>query len=158
FDSSESGKPCAAVGTSFARSRPWCGSSRHAPRDEPEFIREAREARRAHHAERDGYLRESEEPMPVRLAAVADVHCGKQCPADLQPLLARAAESADVLALCGDLTDYGLPEEAEALAKGLATVKIPMVGVLGNHDFESGRHDEVKKILGEAGLKILDGE
>jgi Icc-related predicted phosphoesterase len=96
--------------------------------------------------------------MPVRLAAVADLHCGKQCAADLPPLLAHAAEVADVLALCGDLTDFGMPDEAHALARELLAVKIPMIGVLGNHDYESGRQEEIKRILSESGLKILDGE
>ena len=94
----------------------------------------------------------------VRLAVAADLHCGKQCPADLQPLLAAIAESADVLALCGDLTDYGLIEEAQGLASELRTLRIPMVGVLGNHDCQSGHEAQIRDILGEAGLKILDGE
>jgi Icc-related predicted phosphoesterase len=92
------------------------------------------------------------------LAAVADLHCGKQCAAELQPLLAAIAEAADVLALCGDLTDYGLPEEVQALAHELRTLRMPMVGVLGNHDYQSGREQELKQILDEAGVTILDGE
>src|SRR5438270_12772570 len=90
-----------------------------------------------------------EGPMPgakeqVRVAAVADLHCTKTSVAALQPLFARAAESADVLLLAGDLTDYGLPEEAQALAKELsATVKITIVAVLGTHDYESGKKAEV---------------
>jgi Icc-related predicted phosphoesterase len=66
---------------------------------------------------------------------------------------------ADVLLLCGDLTDYGLPEEAEILVSELkAAVNIPIVAVLGNHDYESGQHVDVCKILSEAGVKVLDGE
>ena len=94
----------------------------------------------------------------VRLAALADLHCGKTCSVDLQPLLMEISQAADVLLLCGDLTDLGVPEEAHVLAKVLSTVRIPMVGVLGNHDFEGGHQEEIKQILGEAGLKILDGE
>src|SRR5262249_38355810 len=57
------------------------------------------------------------------------------------------------------LTDYGLPEEADILAKELAAaVSIPIVAVLGNHDYESGQHGEVCRILTEAGVKVLDGE
>jgi Icc-related predicted phosphoesterase len=64
-----------------------------------------------------------------------------------------------MLLLCGDLTDYGLPEEAEILAKELrSAVSIPIVAVLGNHDYESGQHVDVCKILTEAGVKVLDGE
>lgn len=94
----------------------------------------------------------------VRVAALADLHCGKGSQGAFQPLFARVAEEADVLLLGGDLTDYGLPEEAEIFAKELAVAKIPKVGVLGNHDFESGRQDEVRQILVDAGVVVLDGE
>lgn len=95
----------------------------------------------------------------VRVAAVGDLHCGKDSQGVLQPLFSRMAESADVLVLCGDLTDYGLPEEAKVLVRELTgTVKVPVIGVFGNHDYESGHADEVKAILGEAGVRILDGD
>src|SRR5205807_6425191 len=79
----------------------------------------------------------------IRLAAVADLHCGKQDQGIWQPLFARVAEAADVLLLPGDLTNYGLPEEAALLVKELSTLKVPVVAVLGNHDFESDKQDEV---------------
>ena len=94
----------------------------------------------------------------VRVAAVADLHVKRTDPEEIRPLLAWLQDQADLLLLCGDLTDYGLPEEAHLLAKELAVVKMPMIGVLGNHDVQSNRQDEVKDILGEAGLRILDGE
>jgi Icc-related predicted phosphoesterase len=68
------------------------------------------------------------------------------------------AASADVLLLAGDLTDYGLPDEAHVLARELSTAKVPIVAVLGNHDLESGKGDEVKRILIEAGVNVLDGD
>src|SRR5262245_58604483 len=81
----------------------------------------------------------------VRVAAVGDIHCGKTSQGAFQPLFAQAAELADVLVLCGDLTDYGLPEEAHILAKEIAAgAKIPIVAVLGNHDYESGKPDEIR--------------
>jgi Icc-related predicted phosphoesterase len=77
----------------------------------------------------------------------------------LQPLFAQAAEQADVLVLAGDLTDYGLAEEAQILAKELtAAAKIPIIAVLGNHDYESGQHGDVRQILCDAGVMLLDGE
>jgi Icc-related predicted phosphoesterase len=95
----------------------------------------------------------------VRVAAVGDVHCPKIPPETLRQLLSHATEQADVLLLCGDLTDYGRPEEAQQLAKACATyVKIPLLGVLGNHDFEDGKPEEVQKILCDAGMIILDGD
>ena len=94
----------------------------------------------------------------LRVAAVGDVHCSKSSQGTLQPLFARVGEHADVLVLCGDLTDYGLPEEARVLARELSGIKTPMVAVLGNHDFESGHAEEVCAILGEAGIRVLDGD
>ena len=77
----------------------------------------------------------------VRVAALADLHCTKTSQGAFQPLFARIAESADLLLLAGDLTDYGLPEEARVLAKELTTLRIPVAAVLGNHDVESGKAD-----------------
>ena len=95
----------------------------------------------------------------MRLAAVGDLHVKKTSQGQLQPLLATVNERADVLLLCGDLTDYGLEEEAVILARELnAVVRIPIVAILGNHDFESGQQDTVCRILTEAGVKVLDGE
>src|SRR5258706_6475993 len=74
----------------------------------------------------------------VRVAAVGDLHFGRGSPS-LRSLVDYVAEEADVLALCGDLTDTGLPDEATLLAKEFAMLKLPIVSVLGNHDYESGQ-------------------
>jgi Icc-related predicted phosphoesterase len=63
-----------------------------------------------------------------------------------------------VLVIAGDLTDYGLPEEARVLAKELASLRIPCAAVLGNHDLESGKAEDVQRILSDAGLVLLDGD
>lgn len=95
----------------------------------------------------------------VRIAAVGDVHCPAAGRGTLAPLFQRIAEAADVFVLCGDLTDYGLPEEAHVLAGELSAAKIPTLAVLGNHDFETGNQDEVRKILEQqAGVMFLDGD
>ena len=95
----------------------------------------------------------------VRIAAVSDVHYGKQSQGTLQPLFSQVAEHADILVLPGDLTDYGLAEEVRVLARDLsAAVKIPIVAVLGNHDFESDQSDEITRILSDAGVHVLDGD
>jgi Icc-related predicted phosphoesterase len=95
----------------------------------------------------------------VRVAAVGDVHCKKTSQGDLQPLFQQINDSADILLLCGDLTDYGLPEEAQVLAKELtSSLKIPIIAVFGNHDFESGQAQEVQDILCDAGVRLLDGD
>ena len=97
---------------------------------------------------------------PVRIAALGDLHYGRTTPpGSLQPLFAQINESADILALAGDLTDYGLVEEARAFVKELIpAVKIPIVAVLGNHDFESGQQAEIVKIFAGAGITMLDGD
>jgi Icc-related predicted phosphoesterase len=95
----------------------------------------------------------------VHIAAVSDVHYGKHSQGMLQPLFAQIAERADVLVLPGDLTDYGLAEEARVLARDLTSaVKIPIVAVLGNHDYESDQADEITRILADAGVHMLDGD
>lgn len=94
----------------------------------------------------------------VRIAAVGDIHCTTTSQGELQPLFAQANQQADVLLLCGDLTDYGLAEEAHVLVKELATTKIPTLAVFGNHDYEAGKPDDVRQILMDAGVKLLDGE
>src|SRR4051794_3067158 len=95
----------------------------------------------------------------VRIAAVGDLHWGRTSPpGSLQPLFAQVSESADLLVLPGDLTDYGLADEARGFAKELAAVRIPMVGVLGNHDVESNQQAEIVSILKDAGVVMLDGE
>lgn len=95
----------------------------------------------------------------VRIAAVGDLHVSKTSQGQFQPLFAQISNSADVLILCGDFTDYGLPEEARILARELTSaVKIPTIAVLGNHDFEGGQQDEITQILRDAGVVVLDGE
>jgi len=95
----------------------------------------------------------------VRLAAVGDLHYTRSSQAAFQPVLRQITDVADVLLLCGDLTDNGQPDEARALARELTQdVKIPIVAVLGNHDFESGHEDEIRALLVEVGIKVLDGE
>ena len=94
----------------------------------------------------------------VRVAAVGDLHCTKASQGTLQALFARAAETAEVLLIAGDLTDYGTPEEARVLARELTPLRIPTAAVLGNHDVESGKEDEVRQILTDAGVSVLDGD
>ena len=95
----------------------------------------------------------------VKVAAVGDLHYAQSLDPALRDMLVRAGRDADVLVLCGDLTDHGLPEEAQGLAREIhSSVSIPVIGVLGNHDFESGKQDEVRRILSEAGIRMLDGD
>jgi Icc-related predicted phosphoesterase len=95
----------------------------------------------------------------LRIAATGDLHYTKHSRGEQQGLLIEASRQADVLLLCGDLTDYGLAQEAEVLAEDLRThAHIPIVAVLGNHDFESGHVKEIRSIIEQTGAVILDGE
>ena len=97
-------------------------------------------------------------PGRVRIAAVGDLHFGRAgAGPPLRTLFSQVVERADVLALCGDLTDTGEPDEAKALARALAAATIPTVAVLGNHDYESAKMPEVSRILCDAGVHVLDG-
>jgi len=94
----------------------------------------------------------------LRIAALGDIHVSKTSQGAFQQLFSQITSSADVLLLCGDFTDYGLPEEARILARELTVIKIPVIAVLGNHDFESGKQDEITQILRDNGVTVLDGE
>lgn len=98
------------------------------------------------------------EPRPTRLAAVGDLHVRKDSGGHLRQLFSMVEGRADVLLLCGDLTDYGTAEEAHVLAKELSVVKVPILAVLGNHDYESGHAAEVTEILKEANVRVLEGD
>jgi Icc-related predicted phosphoesterase len=95
----------------------------------------------------------------VRIAAIGDIHVSRHSQGAFQPLFTHISSNADVLVLCGDFTDYGLPEEARILARELtAAVNVPVVAVLGNHDYEAGKQNEIREILLDAGVTVLDGE
>src|SRR6478672_9652512 len=94
----------------------------------------------------------------LRIAAMGDLHVTKTSQGAFQPLFAQVNQSADVLLLCGDFTDYGLPDEARVLARELSVVKIPVIAVLGNHDYEGGKPHEIRQILSDVGVHALDGE
>ena len=99
------------------------------------------------------------EKETLRIAATADIHVKKTAQGSFQPMFSKASEQADVLLLCGDLTDYGAIEEAKVLAREItASLRIPAIGILGNHDFESGQQAEIVKILTDAGVTMLDGD
>ncbi|MGK9169551.1 metallophosphoesterase [Inquilinus limosus] len=90
------------------------------------------------------------------VAAIGDIHV-KEDSDPLREMFGEIAQAADALVLCGDLTDTGTARQAERLAEDLRACPIPVVGVLGNHDYESGQVDEVRSILTQGGLRLLDG-
>src|SRR3712207_1471574 len=97
-------------------------------------------------------------PMPsLKVAAMADLHVGEADKSPYRDLFAEVSQAADVLVICGDLTNHGKVSEAEILAEDLRSCAIPVVGVLGNHDYECGCVDEVTRIFRQAGMCVLDG-
>jgi Icc-related predicted phosphoesterase len=94
----------------------------------------------------------------IRIAAVADLHAGPDSAGTIAPHLAGVDEHADVFLVAGDLTRRGLPEEARILAAELRPVPIPIVAVLGNHDYHSRAQGEIRTILEDAGVRVVEGE
>jgi uncharacterized protein len=93
----------------------------------------------------------------MRIAATADLHFSPQSYARLKDQFERVRDDADVLVLAGDLTNYGQPSEMEPLLNVLVRLRVPTVVVLGNHDYECGKEQELGKVLVDAGIKLLDG-
>ena len=93
----------------------------------------------------------------IRLAAIGDIHLGTDSRGALAPCLRDIAEQADVLLLAGDLTQRGLAAEGEVVAGELADIEVPVIAVLGNHDYHSDQVDEIIAILGQAGVRVLEG-
>ena len=92
----------------------------------------------------------------LRVAAIGDLHVMEDSVAPYRELFAEISTVADVLVLCGDLTNFGRTKEAEILAEDIRASSIPVVGVLGNHDYECGQPEVVSEILRGAGMTILD--
>jgi Icc-related predicted phosphoesterase len=93
----------------------------------------------------------------IRLAAVGDLHFGDDSAGTWAPHLTQLGDAADVLLLAGDLTRVGRVEEAAVLAAELADVRVPVVAVLGNHDYHADEAKSVADLLDGAGVTVLDG-
>lgn len=92
------------------------------------------------------------------LAALADIHVKTTDKGLWRSCFETINEQAQVALICGDLTNTGDEDEATVLAEELQALRIPVVAVLGNHDYEKGRHKQIRQILQEANMTILDGE
>jgi len=92
----------------------------------------------------------------MRVAAIGDLHVQETDDAPYREVFAEIANHADVLLLCGDLTNFGKTREAEILAEDIKSCTIPVLGVLGNHDYECGCPEKVTEILTGAGMIVLD--
>ena len=92
----------------------------------------------------------------LRVAAIGDLHVQEHDEAPYRDLFTEISGRADVLVLCGDLTNFGKTREAQILADDIRSCAIPVVGVLGNHDYECGQPQHVAEILHDAGMTVLD--
>lgn len=117
---------------------------------------DGRQPETARAPEREGALSGQPRSETFRIAAVADLHVSESAQ-DTVAAVVRCAAAADVLLLCGDLTDHGFPQEARVLARGLAASRVPVLATLGNHDFEHESEAEIAAILTETGVHVLDG-
>jgi uncharacterized protein len=93
----------------------------------------------------------------MRIAALADLHFTPQNYDHIREPLSHVRDEADVLLVAGDLTNYGKREEMESLLNALVRLRIPIVAVLGNHDYESGQEQELIRMMTAEGIKVLDG-
>jgi uncharacterized protein len=93
----------------------------------------------------------------MRIAATADLHYSPQSYDHIREPLAHVRDEADVLVIAGDLTNYGKPEEMHSLLNALVRLRLPIIAVLGNHDYESSCEQELMKMMTDEGIKVLDG-
>lgn len=93
----------------------------------------------------------------MRIAATADLHFAPPSHTAVLDQLGKVRDEADALVLAGDLTNYGLPTEMEPLLNALVRLRVPTIAVLGNHDYESGKQEELARMMTAGGIKVLDG-
>lgn len=89
---------------------------------------------------------------------MGDLHIQEDSGESFRQIFKEVSKKADILLLCGDLTHTGLPKEAEVLSEQLSFCKIPIIGVLGNHDYTNNQHEEIKKILSAQHMFVLGNE
>lgn len=106
-----------------------------------------------------GNLPAADTGKTLRIAAVADLHCRRDVRRVLRPMFEQIAGEADILLVCGDMTHFGLPDEAGVFLDEAVPVlgKIPVLAVLGNHDFESGMQNKLWHLFSDAGIIMFDG-
>src|SRR6476619_3131029 len=92
----------------------------------------------------------------MRIAAIGDLHVQETDDAPYREMFVEVSNHAEVLLLCGDLTNFGKTREAEILADDIKSCTTPVLGVLGNHDYECGQPEKVVEILHEGGMTVLD--
>ena len=92
----------------------------------------------------------------IRVAAAGDMHAGVADRDRVREAFARVEEQADLILLAGDLTERGQVDEVGVVADACRDLSIPVVAVLGNHDWQSDRPGDLARALGEAGVVVLE--
>jgi uncharacterized protein len=95
---------------------------------------------------------------PLRIAAAGDIHCHEGIRSQIAETMAAVAEQADLVLLCGDLTTHGRPEQAAVLAEACADLQLPILAVLGNHDWHCDQADELVSVLRDARIDVMERE
>src|SRR5437868_2965439 len=145
----------------MGNARPGTRFSRE-PRAEDRYLHAPAQGGRNHERGGSGRLGQiqsaaSGKERPMRIAATADLHFSPQSYDRIREPMSHVRDEADVLVLAGDLTNYGRPEEMESLLNALVRLRVPTVAILGNHDYESGKHEELMRLMIAEGIKVLDG-
>lgn len=94
----------------------------------------------------------------LRIAAAGDIHCHEGVRSQVIDTMKEVAQRADLVLLCGDLTTHGLPEQARVLADACRSVDVPVLAVLGNHDWHCNQADELAAVLRDGGIDVLERE
>jgi uncharacterized protein len=93
---------------------------------------------------------------PIRIAAAGDIHASESRRHEVEQAFGALDADVDLVLLAGDLTTYGEPNQAAVLADAVRDVAVPVLAVLGNHDWHSNRHEEIMQLLTDAGATVLD--
>src|SRR3954447_25219354 len=106
----------------------------------------------------DGRPAERRDECRIRIAAAGDVHYGERADDRARAAAAFGAleDRVDAILLAGDLTTHGEPEQARIVADAVRDVGVPVLTVLGNHDWHANRADELTAVLQDAGVIVLD--
>ncbi|GAA3741950.1 Icc-related predicted phosphoesterase [Spinactinospora alkalitolerans] len=94
----------------------------------------------------------------IRIAAVGDVHLDEDMRGQYRAQLGNLSDDADVLLLAGDLTKHGTVAEGRVVAEEFRDLGVPVVAVLGNHDYQSDAQDKMAELMRAEGISVLEGD